>query len=76
MIIVLVINVTLVAESLQIVGDAALHFYSRVTLQSVVFVIVQDCYHSPSECFLSITTVALPLFAGTITMLVSILRLQ
>ena len=45
----LVINVTLVVESLQIVGDAALHFYSRVTLQGVVFVIVQDCHHSPSE---------------------------
>ena len=72
----LVINVTLVAESLQIIGDTALHFYSRVMLQSVVFVIVQDCHHYPSEYFLSITTVALPLFAGTITMLVSILRLQ
>ena len=43
---------TLIAESLQGVGDAVLNLHSGVTLQGAVLAIFQDCHHSTAVVFL------------------------
>ena len=66
---------TIIVEMFQSAGNPVLHLHCGVTSQGPVLVSNEGLYHSVSAVGFANITLALPLSAGMMTMLVSFFRL-